>query len=119
MACKGHVAKTDGVDTLGWHHLKNQRALPPVVVAREVVSTGMRCKGNAVVPRTQGEGWKIKKQVFDFADGHRFKCLKHMVGVSAKDIIAKSVFDQKTLSNPVTDVIDSYYILKAMIQSRN
>ena len=30
-----------------------------------------------------------------------------------------SVFDQKTLSNPVTDVIDSYYILKAMIQSKN
>jgi Holliday junction resolvasome RuvABC endonuclease subunit len=30
-----------------------------------------------------------------------------------------SVFNQKTLSNPVTDVIDSYYILKAMIQSKN
>ncbi len=30
-----------------------------------------------------------------------------------------SVFDQKTLSNPVTDVIDSYYILKAMIQTKN
>ena len=30
----------------------------------------------------------------------------------------KSVFDQKTLSNPVTDVIDSYYVLKALIESK-
>ncbi len=29
-----------------------------------------------------------------------------------------SVFNQKTLSNPVTDVIDSYYVLKALIQSK-
>jgi len=28
----------------------------------------------------------------------------------------KSVFGQKTLSNPVTDVIDSYYVLKALIE---
>ena len=30
----------------------------------------------------------------------------------------KSVFAQKTLSNPVTDVIDSYYVLKALIESK-
>jgi hypothetical protein len=30
-----------------------------------------------------------------------------------------SVFDQKTLSNPVTDVIDSYYILKALLATKN
>ena len=30
----------------------------------------------------------------------------------------KSVFGQKTLSNPVTDVIDSYYVLKALIESK-
>jgi hypothetical protein len=30
----------------------------------------------------------------------------------------KSMFNQKTLSNPVTDVIDSYYVLKAMIESK-
>jgi hypothetical protein len=30
----------------------------------------------------------------------------------------KSVFNQKTLSNPVTDVIDSYYVLKALIESK-
>jgi len=30
----------------------------------------------------------------------------------------KSMFDQKTLSNPVTDVIDSYYVLKALIESK-
>jgi len=30
----------------------------------------------------------------------------------------KSMFGQKTLSNPVTDVIDSYYVLKAMIESK-
>lgn len=30
----------------------------------------------------------------------------------------KSVFDQKTLSNPITDVIDSYYVLKALIESK-
>jgi hypothetical protein len=29
-----------------------------------------------------------------------------------------SVFGQKTLSNPVTDVIDSYYVLKALIESK-
>jgi hypothetical protein len=29
-----------------------------------------------------------------------------------------SVFNQKTLSNPVTDVIDSYYVLKALIESK-
>lgn len=27
-------------------------------------------------------------------------------------------FDQKTLSNPVTDIVDSFYILKALIQSK-
>ena len=31
----------------------------------------------------------------------------------------KSMFGQKTLSNPVTDVIDSYYVLKALIESKN
>ncbi len=31
----------------------------------------------------------------------------------------KSMFNQKTLSNPVTDVIDSYYVLKALIESKN
>jgi hypothetical protein len=30
----------------------------------------------------------------------------------------KSMFNQKTLSNPVTDVIDSYYVLKALIESK-
>jgi hypothetical protein len=30
----------------------------------------------------------------------------------------KSIFNQKTLSNPVTDVIDSYYVLKALIESK-
>ena len=30
----------------------------------------------------------------------------------------KALFDQKTLSNPVTDVIDSYYVLKALIESK-
>jgi hypothetical protein len=30
----------------------------------------------------------------------------------------KSMFGQKTLSNPVTDVIDSYYVLKALIESK-
>jgi hypothetical protein len=29
-----------------------------------------------------------------------------------------SLFNQKTLSNPVTDVIDSYYVLKALIESK-
>jgi len=29
-----------------------------------------------------------------------------------------SMFNQKTLSNPVTDVIDSYYVLKALIESK-
>jgi Holliday junction resolvasome RuvABC endonuclease subunit len=29
-----------------------------------------------------------------------------------------SVFDQKTLSNPVTDVIDSFYILKSLVNSK-
>jgi hypothetical protein len=30
----------------------------------------------------------------------------------------KLMFNQKTLSNPVTDVIDSYYVLKALIESK-
>lgn len=30
----------------------------------------------------------------------------------------KSIFNQKTLSNPITDVIDSYYVLKALIESK-
>ena len=30
-----------------------------------------------------------------------------------------SVFGQNSLTNPVTDVIDSYYILKAMMQAKS
>jgi hypothetical protein len=30
-----------------------------------------------------------------------------------------TVFGQKTLSNPVTDVIDSFYILKSMVNTKN
>jgi hypothetical protein len=29
-----------------------------------------------------------------------------------------TVFGQKTLSNPVTDVIDSFYILKSLVNSK-
>jgi len=28
-------------------------------------------------------------------------------------------FDQKTLSNPITDIVDSFYILKALLHSKN
>ena len=30
-----------------------------------------------------------------------------------------SIFEQKSLSNPVTDIVDSYYILKSLIASKN
>jgi Holliday junction resolvasome RuvABC endonuclease subunit len=28
-------------------------------------------------------------------------------------------FEQKTLSNPVTDIVDSYYILKSLLAAKN
>jgi hypothetical protein len=68
------------------------------------------------VPVTIVEPSKVKKLATGKGNADKQAMYEAFTKETKTDLL--SVFDQKTLGNPVTDVIDSYYILKAMMQSK-
>jgi hypothetical protein len=68
------------------------------------------------VPVTIVEPSKVKKLATGKGNADKQGMYEAFTKETKTDLL--SVFEQKTLGNPVTDVIDSYYILKAMIQSK-
>ena len=69
------------------------------------------------VPVTIVEPSRVKKLATGKGNADKQAMYEAFTKETKTDLL--SVFDQKTLSNPVTDVIDSYYILKAMMQSKS
>ncbi|MEO5366011.1 MAG: hypothetical protein H7831_06595 [Magnetococcus sp. WYHC-3] len=70
----------------------------------------------AAVPLTIIEPSKAKKMAT--GKGNADKALMYESFSKETNTNLLLAFDQKTLSNPVTDIVDSFYILKALIQSK-
>jgi len=70
----------------------------------------------AAVPLTIIEPSKAKK--IATGKGNADKALMYEYFSKETNTNLLLAFDQKTLSNPVTDIVDSFYILKALIQSK-
>lgn len=70
----------------------------------------------AAVPLTIIEPSKAKKMAT--GKGNADKALMYEFFSKETNTNLLLAFDQKTLSNPVTDIVDSFYILKALIQSK-
>ncbi len=71
----------------------------------------------AAVPLTIIEPSKAKKLAT--GKGNADKALMYEFFSKETNTNLLSEFDQKTLSNPVTDIVDSFYILKALLHSKN
>lgn len=71
----------------------------------------------AAVPLTIIEPSKAKKLAT--GKGNADKTLMYEFFSKETNTNLLSEFDQKTLSNPVTDIVDSFYILKALLHSKN
>ena len=70
----------------------------------------------AAVPLTIIEPSKAKKMAT--GKGNADKALMYESFSKETNTNLLLAFDQKTLSNPVTDIVDSFYILKTLIQSK-
>jgi hypothetical protein len=68
------------------------------------------------VPLTVLEPSKVKKCATGKGNADKQAMYEAFTQESKIDLM--TIFGQKTLTNPVTDVIDSYYVLKALIQSK-
>jgi len=70
----------------------------------------------AAIPLTVIEPSKAKK--IATGKGNADKQAMYDAFVKETKVDLMSTFDQRTLSNPVTDIVDSYFILKSLIQLR-
>ena len=68
------------------------------------------------VPVTIVEPSKVKKLATGKGNADKQAMYEAFTKETKTDLM--TVFDQKTLGNPVTDVIDSFYILKALMASK-
>jgi hypothetical protein len=69
------------------------------------------------VPVTVVEPSRVKKLATGKGNADKQAMYEAFLKETKTDLI--SVFDQKSLTNPVTDVIDSFYILKSLIQVKD
>jgi Holliday junction resolvasome RuvABC endonuclease subunit len=70
----------------------------------------------AAIPLTVIEPSKAKK--IATGKGNADKQAMYDAFVKETKVDLMSTFDQRTLSNPITDIVDSYFILKSLIQLR-
>lgn len=71
----------------------------------------------AAVPVTVVEPSKAKKLATGKGNADKAAMYQAFCRETNTDLIF--TLNQKTLTNPVTDIVDSYYILKTLIQSKN
>jgi len=71
----------------------------------------------AAIPLTVIEPSKAKKLAT--GKGNADKALMYEAFSKETNTNLLQKFDQKTLSNPITDIVDSYFILKSLIASKN
>jgi hypothetical protein len=71
----------------------------------------------AAIPLTVIEPSKAKKLAT--GKGNADKALMYEAFSKETNTNLLQKFEQKTLSNPVTDIVDSYFILKSLIASKN
>ena len=68
------------------------------------------------IPVTIVEPSKVKKCATGKGNSDKLAMYEAFKNETKTDLL--TVFGQKTLSNPVTDVIDSFYILKSLVKSK-
>ena len=71
----------------------------------------------AGVPVTVVEPSKAKKLATGKGNADKAAMYKAFCQETNTDLIF--TLNQKTLTNPVTDIVDSYYILKSLLETRN
>lgn len=71
----------------------------------------------AAIPVTIIEPSKAKKIATGKGNADKQAMYEAFVKETKVDLL--STFDQKTLTNPVTDIVDSYFILKSLIQLKD
>jgi hypothetical protein len=71
----------------------------------------------AAIPVTIVEPSKAKKIATGKGNADKQTMYEAFVKETKVDLL--STFDQKTLTNPVTDIVDSYFILKSLIQLKD
>lgn len=68
------------------------------------------------VPVTVVEPSRVKKLATGKGNADKQAMYEAFRTETGKDLV--QIFEQKSLSNPVTDIIDSYYILKALVNTK-
>jgi hypothetical protein len=69
------------------------------------------------VPVTVVEPSRVKKLATGKGNADKQAMYEAFTKETGVDLV--KIFEQKSLNNPVTDVIDSYYILKHLVQNKN